>query len=264
MGFGRHLRELSRLRVGIIIATSLALLAAVASVAKISVLPPKLTQRSVEMSTAYTQVVVDTPNSALLDLRQGTDDINSLKNRAVIVGTVAASPPVRTFIAERAGISPELLQIVTPRTPQQPRPRTDNGEKKGPGDLLRSTDQYRLDIQANPTVPLLDIYAQAPTPRASEELANAAVEGLGDYLRQFAGSEDTPQKVQVQLRQLGRARGDKLNKGVGVSVAILTFLAVFTAVSIAAMFVSRVRKGWRLEEEAAYASPPARGEAWSS
>ena len=94
MAFGMHLRELSRLRVGIIIATSLALLAAVASVAKISVLPPKLTSRSVEMSTAYTQVVVDTPNSALLDLRQGTDDINSLKNRAVIVGTVAASPPV--------------------------------------------------------------------------------------------------------------------------------------------------------------------------
>ena len=68
----------------------------------------------------------------------------------------------------------------------------------------------------------------------------------------------------MQLRQLGRARGDKLNKGVGVSVAILTFLAVFTAVSLAAMFVSRVRKGWRMEDEAAYGPPPARGEAWSS
>jgi hypothetical protein len=261
-----HLRELWRLRLGLAISTLLASLAAVASVANISVFPPGLSSRSVEMSTAFTQVVVDTPNSAILDLRQGTDDIQSLKNRAVLVGTVAASPPVRAFIARRAGISPDILQIVTPRTPEEPRPRAETGQKKGPSDLLRSTDQYRLDIQTNPTVPLVDIYAQAPTARASEELANAAVDGLGDFLRELAATESTPNDVQIELRQLGRARGDVLNEGVGVQVAVLSFLAVFATCCVVAMGLARVRRGWAAaadarQRSAAHGDP---GEAWTS
>jgi hypothetical protein len=246
MGFGMNLRELSRLRLGVVLSAFVALLAAVSSVADISVLPPKLTPRSLEMATATTQVVVDTPNSALVDLRQGADDIQSLKNRAVLVGNVMGSPPVRAFIARRAEVPVESVQVVTPRTPQSPRPRADNGQKKGPSDLLRSTDQYRLDIQANPTVPVLDIYAQAPTAEGSEALANAAVDGLRDYLRELAGSERTPLETQVQIRQLGRARGGVLNEGVAYQAALLSFVVVFAVCSAVALGIARIRRGWVL------------------
>ena len=111
------------MRVGLAVSLVLGLLAAVWSVNEISLLPPKLTPRSLEMATAFTQVVVDTPDSAILDLRQGTDDIQALKNRALLVGNVMGSPPVRVYIGRRAHVPAETLQVVTPRTPQAPRPR---------------------------------------------------------------------------------------------------------------------------------------------
>jgi hypothetical protein len=246
MQFGRHLRELSRLRVGVIVSAALALLTAVWSVADYSLIPPRLEPRKLELATAYTQVVVDTPRSAIIDLRQATSDIDALKNRAVLAGNVIASPPVRAHIARRAGVSPEALQVVTPRTPAQPRAQATADNEKGPTDLFRSTDQYRLDIQANPTVPILDVYAQAPTAAAAARLANAAAEGLGDYLRDLGASERTPEEMQVKLRQLGPAKGEVLNDGVGVQVALLTFLFVFAASCAAAVLIARVRRGWRI------------------
>jgi len=246
MQFGRHLRELSRLRAGVIVSTALALLAAVWSVAHVSLLPPRLEPRSVEQATAYTQLVVDTPMSAIVDLRQATSDIDSLKNRAVLVGNVMASPPVRAQIAGRAGVPAHALQIVTPRTPNQPRARETADNKKAPTDLARSTEQYRLDIQVNPTVPILDVYAQAPTADAAARLANAAAAGLGDYLDDLGGSERTPDEAQVRLRQLGSARGDVLNDGVALQLAVLTFLFVFAASCAAVVVIGRMRRGWRM------------------
>ena len=58
------------------------LIVAVWSVAKISLLPPRLTPRALEMATATTHVVVDTPKSTVLDLRQNTDDLQALTERA--------------------------------------------------------------------------------------------------------------------------------------------------------------------------------------
>jgi hypothetical protein len=208
-------------------------------------LPPRVRPRSLEMATAYTQVMVDTPKSALLDLRQSTDDVQALTNRAVLLGSLMASPPVLAYIARRAGVPADVLQVQAPRTPAQPRPRTVPGRSNGPTDLLRSTDQYRLDIQADPIVPFLDIYAQAPTASAAGVLANAAVDGLGDYLRAL-GAQGTPRGMQVQLRQFGRARGEVINKGIDLQVALLTFVFVFAVACAAAVAIARIRRGWLL------------------
>jgi hypothetical protein len=242
---GIHLRELWRLRLGVAASALLALLAAVWSVADISLLPLRVEPRSLKMGSAFTQVVVDTPDSTMFDLRQGTEDILPLKNRALLLGTVTASPPVRRYIARRAGIPAESLQIVPPRTPDQPRAQTAAGTKKGPGDLVKSLEQYRLDIQANPTVPLLNVYAQAPTAKASEELANAAVVGLGDYLKALARSEQTPDETQVRLRQLGAAHGDRVNHGIEVQVVAVAFSLVFAFSCAASVAIARVRRGWQ-------------------
>ena len=54
--------------------------------------------------------------------------------------------------------------------------------------------QYRLDIEANPTVPMLDIYSEAPTADSATLLANAAVAELRAYLGDLATSQRTPEK----------------------------------------------------------------------
>lgn len=245
MRLGMHLRELWRLRLGLVVSAVVAAFAAVWSVADISLSPPGLKPRALDMATAFTQVVVDTPDSTVLDLRQGTNDIQSLNNRAVLLGTLIGSMPVRAYIAERAHLTVDQLQIITPRTPQEPRARTQPGVSQGPTDLLKATDQYRLDIQANPAVPLLDIYAQAPTAKASEDLANATVSGLSDYLSELAASESTPAAAKVAIRQLGTARGEVINHGVRLQVVAVVFVLVFALSCAALVVLARVRRGWQ-------------------
>ena len=118
----------------------------------------------------------------MVDLRANTYDFTSLTTRADLLGNVMASAPVREYIARRAGVDARRIEAVSPVTANVPRVLTEPGSEKRSSDILRSTDQYRLDIQANPTVPILDISSQAPTKQAAERLANSAVDGLRDYL----------------------------------------------------------------------------------
>ena len=63
-----------------------------------------------------------------------------------------------------------------------PRATSGSENQKHTSDILKSTDQYRISIEANPTVPVLDIYSQAPTKGEAAILANAAVDSLRQYL----------------------------------------------------------------------------------
>ena len=229
-----------------VISIALASLAALWSVQKISLFPPHLSPRSLEMATASTHVVVDTPTSTLVDLRQDTFSYDSLKNRAVLLGNVIGSSTVRQHIADEAGLPVERLRVQPPLTPEQVSPAVDSENARGTSDILKSTDQYRLNVQANPTVPILDIYAQTPDPRSAAKIVNSAVEELQRYLRDLAVAEHTPQKSQIRLIQLGRARGTIVNEGVNRQMALLVFLLAFGFCSATVIYVSRVRVGWRL------------------
>lgn len=245
MHLGMHLRELSRLRRGLAISLALAVLAAVSVTYKVSLLPPSLSARDLEMGTASTRVLVDTSKSLILDIRYGTGDFDSLTTRAELLGNLMASAPVREYIARRAGIPADVIRTTTPLTPDFPRPTSANGGAKHQTDLFRSTDQYRLNIQTNPTVPILDVNAQGPTARSAEQLANGAVDGMKDYLAAVAGgAEGTGAADQPRITQLGRAHGTVINHGVRAEVLVLSFLLVFALSCAAAIFISRVRAGW--------------------
>ena len=256
MGFGMHLRELWRLKWGVTVAAVVALVGALWSINEISLMPPKLKPRTLETATASTRVVVDTPRSMVLDLRQGTYDFTALRNRAILIGNVMASAPVREHVAKSAGIPVGALQVTAPRTPEEPRPRAETGQQKKATDILKSNDEYRLEIYTNPTVPILDIHAQGPTAEAAAKLANSTVAGTRDYLEQLAVTENTGLKRRVQLRQLGSAHGTVLNAGVGKEVAIVSFVLFFGVSCAAVMFLARVRRGW---QAAAHSEPVVTG-----
>jgi hypothetical protein len=240
----------------VIVSLLLALVAAVWSVQKISLFPPGLTPRSLEMATASTHVVIDTPTSTLLDLRQDTYSLDSLKNRAVLLGNVIGSTGVRQKIAHDAGLPVQRLRVQPPLTAEQAAPPVDSENAKKTSDILRSTDQYRLLIQANPTVPVIDVYAQTPDAESATKLANAAVDELKAYLAGLAVEQATPRRDQIKLIQLGRARGTVINGSIKWQIVLLAFLITFGVSSATVIFISRVRAGWRLaalEERAASA-----------
>jgi hypothetical protein len=231
------------------ISALLAIVVAVSSIDTVSLFPPGLKSRDLEIAAASTHVLIDSPRSKVVDLRAGTYDFQSLTMRADLLGNVMASAPVREYIGRRAGVSPDRIQAAAPITADVPRALTEPGSEKRSSDILRSTDQYRLDIQANPTVPILDVYAQAPTKEQAERLANAAVDGLRDYLVDIAGRQGIKDDQQVRLEQLGRARGGVINHGVGLQIALLAFIVVFVLSLCAVLFLSRVRRGWRVAAE---------------
>jgi hypothetical protein len=255
MGLGMSMRGLWQLRVGVLVSVALALIAALWSVERISLFPPGLTPRSLEMATASTQVVVDTPKSALLDLRQDTYGLDALTNRAVLLGNVMASPQVREAIARQARVPVESLRIAPPLTPKQPRALAETGNRKRTSDILKLNDQYRLAIQANPTVPVLHIYCQAPTAESAQALTNAAVDATRRYLADLAASAGTPRDRQVRLLQLGRAKGAVINGGIAWQAALLAFALTFVASCATAVLLARVRHGWQV---AALSEHPAR------
>ena len=245
MEFGRHLRELLRQRTAAAICLALALVAALSVTYEVSLLPPGLQARSVEMASATTKMLVDGPVSTVIDLRQGSGDIEGMTNRAALIGNVMVSEPVLAYIARRAGIQPSQIRGQAPLTADFPRPFTGAAEDPKTADLLRSTDQYRLNIQTNPSVPFIEVFAQAPTPQAARTLANASVDGLRDYLAQIAAARGTPSRSQVTLTQLGRARGTVVNDGVRPQLAVLTFFIVFAMAAATAVVAGRIRRGWK-------------------
>lgn len=247
MGIGRRIRKLWRLNWGAVISLAVALFAAVWSIEKISLTPPGLTSRSTDMATAATHVIVDTPDSTMIDLRQDTYNIASLTNRAVVLGNVIANPPVEEMIAQRAHVPFELLRIQAPLTPQQASPPVNSQTERHVTDIVKSTNQYRIEIDANPTVPMLDIYAQTPTADSAAALANAAVDELRTYLAGIATTQKTPPRDQIRLVQLGRATGTVINHGARLQVALVIFLLTFLACCATVTFVERVRAGWRAE-----------------
>lgn len=246
MGLGKRLWTLWRLRPWVAACVLVAALVAVWSVAKISLSPPRLTARALEIASATTHVVVDTPRSSVLDLRQNTYDFQALTQRAVLLGNVIANGTVRQAIAARVHIPVAALQVAAPLTAKQPRAESGSGRQPSVGDITKSTNQYQLSIQVNPTVPILDIYAEAPTPDSAATLANAAVDGLHDYLAQLAQTQQIPSQDQIRLLQLGRARGTVINQGIDWQVGVLVFLLTLSFACATTIFVSRVRSGWRM------------------
>jgi hypothetical protein len=261
VSLGRHFHELFRLRRSVAVCLLLASLGAFYSVYDVrGVAPPALEPRSVEMASATTEVLIDTPLSTVLDLRQGASELEKMTNRAVLIGNVMASPPVLGYIGRRAGVPLYKIRAQPPLTPDFPRPLSGFGEDPATGDLLKSTDQYRLNIQANPTVPMLQLYAQAPSAEAAATFANAAVDGLRDYLEDTGRAQGTPNDELVRVHQLGRAKGVVINGGIRPQLAVLAFLIVFGLSAATAILIARVRRGWREADQAqgAPASVPAR------
>jgi hypothetical protein len=254
VNFGIRLRKLWRHRLGVSFGFVLALLVAVWSNYSVTLSPFGLQARNLEMATAVTHVMVDTPVSTMVDLRQDTYAVQGLTDKAVLLGNVIASSSVQERIARRAGVTPELLRIQAPLTTAQPWPPVDSESARRTSDILKVAEEYRVDVKVNATVPMIDVYAQTPTAETATAIANAVVAELQTYVTAVAARQRTPDKNQIRLVQLGSANGSVINHGVKYQVAGLVFVLVFLGWCATVTFFARVRSGWR---EAVGAERPA-------
>ncbi len=238
------MRNLSRRRRMVAAAVLVGLVAALYSVDHISLFPPGLSPKDVSIATAHTSLVVDTPDSVVLDLRQDASSFTSLQNRAILLGNVIAGGPVLDYMAAQVHVPDTAIQVLAPATPDQPLPRVVVGHDRSVKDIFRYANQYRVSVEASPTAPLLDIYTEAPTTTAAVALANGAVDGLKRYMSQLAVQTQITGKDQIRLTQLGRAEGAVTNPGANWQLAALAFLAGFWIAIGVLTVVGRLRRGW--------------------
>jgi hypothetical protein len=121
-------------------------------------------------------------------------------------------------------MAPGQLSGLGRTTAGVPSALTEPDSERRASDIQDSKAPYRLEVQGRPTVPIIDVYAQAPTVAEATCLANAAPVVLGAYLRGLARDEGSTDPV---MRLDGSARGAVVDGGATVTIAVLTFVTIF-------------------------------------
>jgi hypothetical protein len=240
MELALSLRELWRLRAWVVLAFAVALLAAVLSIYRPTLSPPGLQSRTLQASSASTQILVDAGRSSLADTAR---DLAPLAVRADTFAKVMTSPSVVTSIATEAGIPPGAVTAVGPVSGP-------SGSSKAWGSPSARASQipyegigYRLSFEAVEDQPVITTIAQAPTTAEAVRLANASVRGLRRYLERPQLTQGVPLPRRVAVQQLGRAQGGvTIPAGTGRSVAVLAFLGVFGALCVLILVLSGLRR----------------------
>lgn len=251
MQLGALLHQLWRHKVGSALCLAFAVISAIWSLYHIALLPPGLTPRHLEIGAASTSVLVDAPHSKIVDLNANTQDFAALTTRADLLSNVMASSPVRGYIAARAHVPVSSIVAVASLGSDLPRSAFEPGSERRSTDLIHETDKYRLAISVNPAQPIMYVDAQAPDAAGAANLANAAVDGLRDYLRLMADQDKVRHSARTRLIQFGRAQGGIVNPSVNKELALLTFLISFAVACATFRVVLRVRHGWSVDAERA-------------
>jgi len=260
MAFVEIARELwqRKLLVGLVFALSL--LACVYSAYRINLNPPGLATRSLSVSAASSQILIDSPRSTLVTgAEAGT--LDALATRAKIYGQYLSSLSARAAIAKRVGIPPQAISTsgpFSPATGQESYASQPSDERAE--ELLQEGAQNRLVFTAQEGVPILTVSAQAPTSERAVALASASFATLKEYVQDLR-TDGKPVRQGVIVRQLGEPEGGTLGGSNNLILMVLAFLLVFglgcAAILVVPSFVARWRDLNRLDQrKSAPASEP--------
>jgi hypothetical protein len=240
MEFALVLRELLRRRRVLAVGVLVAALTAVLSVYHLDGLGLK--PRSLQYSSATTQVFVDTPSSVLGNLTQA---LPPLQARATVYANFMASPSVLQLIGEKAGIPGDQIYAAGPIDPLVPRIVQEPTAVQRNVEITGEATPYRLNFNDDPNLPQIGIYSQAPTTAEAVRLAEASVQALKQYLAGLQSSENIPPQSRAVIRQLGSANGHVVDGGIGKALACIVFLSVFLFWCVMSLVVVRFRQSWR-------------------
>lgn len=202
---------------------------------------------SQEVAGATSHVLIDDPGTSVVDRAAAPQDVETLQNRAELYARLMTTPPVLEAIAHRAGLPPGQLSGVADLNGNLPVQYSEAPSEEHASQLESSKATYRLELQADPDQPVLNIYALAPSVSQADRLADDAISGLRDYLSGVANRQGIGRADMPVLRELGPARGGVTNSGARIIIAGLTFITVF-ALAWTLLFCL-VRRPWRRRTE---------------
>ncbi len=191
--------------------------------------PPKLRLHNLQVAVATSHVYTDLPGETpLLPFRRADppEDLQTMIKRTELLGRIMVTAPVLDLIAERCDVPPGQVSGLGRTTVSAPSALTEPDSEKRAADIEASRAPYRVEVQSRPTMPVIDVFTQAPSLAAATCIADAAPRALSGYLTTLALADNSPYQV-MRLKPLGPARGGIANGGATIMVAFLTFLTVF-------------------------------------
>jgi hypothetical protein len=218
----RSLSTLSRHKPTLLLIGVLALAAAISTSYRLNTSPLGLKSRAVPVGAATAQVLIDSPQSALGNLRQNTEPLTT---RAGVFAQFMASNGVRMEIAARTGIP---ASQITARGPfDDPAAAPNGAAAPDPATGAVGSKPYSLTFAAQDSLPLVTVYAQAPDAHRAGVLADGAVAGVQSYVAKLQAEGRLPAWQRVVVRRLGAADAGTVAGKAKVPLMVVAFLAVF-------------------------------------
>jgi hypothetical protein len=228
------LRDLWRYRRLVPVLAALAMLIGLASAYRVTYPPFKVESRQYLVGLATASVLVDTPDSQVVDVDpEGTD---TLGLRANLLASLMAETELSSAIARKAGMRPDDLIAIaeTPTSPETPLPK---------GDLSGTSV---LTVRPDETLPFIKINAHASNAQQAAVLANAAMDALEDYLDSKAAEERVTNGRRLVVSRLGPARSGEVVRGPRRLIALLVAVFFFLAACVVIVGGIELARRWRL------------------
>lgn len=231
------LRELWRCRRLVIVAGLIAITVGVLIAYRPS--SSGLQRRSYSLGIGVTRVLIDTPDSQVVDLApKGADGLGS---RADLLANLLASGPLRLRIARLAHVPPDKLLAMAPSTagPIDPSLLAQSGTA-----AASAPSTFMLTMKPDPELPIVFINTQAPDAATASRLANSATVALRDYLHSVAAAQKVPNARQVVVTQLGTAQSAKVTRGPSRAIALLVAVVIFGVLCGLIVALVGLVRGW--------------------
>ncbi len=224
MEIAHILKTLWRLRLMVVIVALIAVVAAYATAFKLS-FPPTFEARSIEYGSATTQVLIDGRQSPLVDLAQ---EVDPLATRAQVFTRLVMSDPAQAAIAKEAGLPPGSFVVAAETSTEgSTQASTEPGAEERSAQIAGESVRKRILFTAEPELPVISIYSQAPTGAEATKLADAGARGLMAYLGTLQeDARKVPEASLVEYSQLGPAQGRLVNPGASFALAAMAFLGI--------------------------------------
>jgi hypothetical protein len=250
------LRALWRGRLFVVIATVVAVCAGLVVAYRVSPqIPPKLESRQYKVALGTVNVLVDTPDSQVIDLSpNGADAVGT---RATLLASIISTSPVKNAIAARVGERADQLVVLGPQA---------GGGTSAPSGAAAAVaangrEAQIISIRTDPTLPVISIDTQAPTAEGAIRLADGAAAGLQDYLSTVVKTQKVPRARRLVLRQLGTpevgisVRGPRKAYGVALALFLLVLACGVIVLLPGIVRALRAAADEELRQKAADAEP---------
>jgi hypothetical protein len=225
MELAQALHLLWRRKIWVALAVVVAIAAGLATV--------KLLKKQV-YAVAATQMIVDSPRSPLGNTSASLDPFVA---RASVFADLMTNPPALAAIGEAAGIPGNEIVATGPSSAGQ------TPTSSAPAASTPVESSFKLFLDQDPTLPTVNIYAQAPTTSQAIALANGAITGFNRYLQSLEGQTSISANQRVEIRQLGKAVGGMVDPGANKKLAAVAFFLVLLLCCVVILLIERLRGG---------------------